>query len=219
MPPSGPPRSSALLLVTVLTVLLGVALSGCAATFGAHLAGPGMPHRMGHGSSTCATTPPTTDATVDVVLMDMGRHAGSGTPLSHRMAGGMAGHMTGQMTGHRVRTRHERMMLVARPLRVSAGQVTFVALNRGSRTHELVVLPLGVRTSVGRRPVTSDRAVDESSALGEASRSCGAGEGDGIAPGSTGWTTLTLTPGRYELVCNRPGHYARGMYAELVVVP
>ena len=27
--------------------------------------------------------------------------------------------------------------------------------------------------------------------------------------------TLTLTPGRYELLCNLPGHYTGGMYTEL----
>ena len=98
-----------------------------------------------------------------------------------------------------------------------AGQVTFVAVNRGSRIHELVVLPLGPHAAVRRRAVRSDRAVDESASLGEASRSCAAGEGNGLQPGTTGWITLRLTPGRYELVCNRPGHYTRGMYTELVV--
>ena len=46
---------------------------------------------------------------------------------------------------------------------------------------------------------------------------CHAGPGDGLAPGSTGWVTLSLHPGRYELVCDEPGHYAAGMYAELTV--
>ena len=40
---------------------------------------------------------------------------------------------------------------------------------------------------------------------------------DGIAPGAAGWVTLHLDPGRYELICNLPGHYAAGMYAELDV--
>jgi uncharacterized cupredoxin-like copper-binding protein len=31
------------------------------------------------------------------------------------------------------------------------------------------------------------------------------------------WVTLTLRLGRYELVCNLPGHYAIGMHAELDV--
>jgi len=28
---------------------------------------------------------------------------------------------------------------------------------------------------------------------------------------------VTLPPGRYELICNLPNHYADGMYQELVV--
>ena len=53
--------------------------------------------------------------------------------------------------------------------------------------------------------------------VGEVSSSCGAGAGEGLTSGSTGWTTLTLPAGRYELVCNLPGHYAAGMYTELDV--
>ncbi len=53
--------------------------------------------------------------------------------------------------------------------------------------------------------------------MGEASRSCGAGVGDGISPGSTGWTTVDLKPGRYELACDQPWHYAAGMFDVLRV--
>ena len=52
---------------------------------------------------------------------------------------------------------------------------------------------------------------------GEVSASCRADAGEGITSGSAGWTTLTLPPGRYELVCNLPNHYAAGMYQELTV--
>src|SRR5664280_1807138 len=34
---------------------------------------------------------------------------------------------------------------------------------------------------------------------------------------NTGWMTLQLPAGRYELVCNLPGHYAAGMRALLIV--
>jgi uncharacterized cupredoxin-like copper-binding protein len=90
-------------------------------------------------------------------------------------------------------------------------------VNQGVRTHELVVLPLSSGQATGARAVGADGQVDESGSLGETSRSCGAGAGNGIAAGATGWVTLTLKPGRYELVCNLPGHYAAGMYTELDV--
>jgi uncharacterized cupredoxin-like copper-binding protein len=99
---------------------------------------------------------------------------------------------------------------------VAAGQVSFVVRNRGGLVHEMLVLPLP-RDGPGTRPVGSDGKVDEAQSLGEASRSCGAGVGDGLAPGSTGWLTLNLTSGRYELICNEPWHYAAGMFDVLTV--
>ena len=106
--------------------------------------------------------------------------------------------------------------LVASPTSVPAGKVSFVVANTGALVHELVVLPLPAG-GPGTRPTGTDGTIDESQGLGEASRSCGAGTGAGIDPGSTGWTTVTLTRGRYELVCNRPWHYVAGMYDVLTV--
>jgi len=99
---------------------------------------------------------------------------------------------------------------------VPAGRVSFVVPNAGALVHELVVLPLPT-DGPGTRPTGADGKIDESQSLGEASRSCGSGTGDGIAPGSTGWTTISLQPGRYELVCDQPWHYAAGMFDVLTV--
>ena len=108
-----------------------------------------------------------------------------------------------------------RMMLRLALHTVPAGTVSFVALNHGTVTHELVVLPLASGASAGTRAVGTDNTVSEDGGVGEASNECGAGAGEGIAPGDASWVTLALKPGRYELVCNLPGHYAAGMYAEL----
>ncbi|MFB9205022.1 sulfocyanin-like copper-binding protein [Nonomuraea spiralis] len=110
-----------------------------------------------------------------------------------------------------------RMRLTVTPSSVPAGKVSLRAYNAGVLAHEVVVLPLPAGQTPGRRVTGSDGRVSETGSLGEASRTCGAGAGNGIAPGSTSWTTLTLRPGRYELLCNFPGHYAAGMYAELDV--
>ncbi len=110
-----------------------------------------------------------------------------------------------------------RMMLRAAPGTVPVGPVTFATTNLGDRRHELVVLPLESWQNLGQRATHSGGQVLERGSLGEASRSCGAGVGSGLRPGTTGWVTLDLAPGRYELICNEPHHYARGMYAELVV--
>lgn len=98
----------------------------------------------------------------------------------------------------------------------AAGAVSIVVDNAGFRTHELVVLPL-LQGNIGERSVGSDGKVSEAGSLGEASRSCGSGAGDGITAGSTGWVTLHLPAGRYELVCNEPWHYYSGMYGEFDV--
>jgi len=136
---------------------------------------------------------------VDVVAADMGGRGMMGG------SGGSGGWMGG------------RMMLRTDRVDVSAGTVTLRLTNAGSVDHELVVLPLAVGQQIGERAVSADGTVDESDSLGEASRTNGAGAGDGIEPGTTGWVTLDLAPGRYELVCNLPGHYAAGMYTLLVV--
>jgi uncharacterized cupredoxin-like copper-binding protein len=156
--------------------------------------GPGAAPGRFAGSG--CTAPALPGSVVEVVAMDMGPRGGM--PM---MGGAGAG----------------RMALHLSTSSVPAGKVSIVVVNRGTRTHELVVLPLAAGSQAGQRPVEADRTVDESGSLGEASRGCAAGEGEGIVPGRTGWVTLTLAPGRYELLCNLPGHYAAGMWAELDV--
>jgi uncharacterized cupredoxin-like copper-binding protein len=134
----------------------------------------------------------------------MGGYMGGYMGGSGGMMGGWAG-MRGMMS------------LQVGPSAVTAGTVSLKVANDGSRTHELVVLPLADGAQDGQRAIGSDGRVAEDASLGEASATCAAGEGDGIAAGSDGWVTLDLGPGRYELVCNLPGHYAAGMYAELDV--
>jgi uncharacterized cupredoxin-like copper-binding protein len=123
--------------------------------------------------------------------------------------------MTSMMSG--VAPVGAHMMLRALPATVSAGKVSFVAENMGWRTHELVVLPLATGAVAGSRVPGADGKVDETGSLGEASNSCAGGAGDGVIAGTVGWITLTLAPGRYELVCNQPNHYADGMWQELDV--
>jgi uncharacterized cupredoxin-like copper-binding protein len=136
------------------------------------------------------SAPSLSGSIVDVRLMNMG---GS-------MMNGMGGTMRLAVTRHSV----------------PDGQVSFRVANVGSLVHELVVLPL-TGGQVGRRPVDAAHQVDESGSLGEASRSCGAGAGDGIDPGSIGWVSINLPAGDYELICNLPGHYTGGMYTDLHV--
>ena len=115
----------------------------------------------------------------------------------------------GMHTGRRMGARRMMMRgwLRAAPTVVPSGRVTFVATNTGGLVHELVVLPLAEGAQAGDRHVTAEDEVDEDDAITEASADCADGRGDGIRPGGAGWVTVRLAPGRYELVCNLPGHY------------
>lgn len=171
---------------------------------GSGMMGPGM---MGTPRSpavpSCAATP-LAGTVVDVTFTDM-----------HGMMGpGMRG--PGMMG---------MMRIVVNPATVPPGQVSFRVTNAGALNHELVVLPLAKGQYPGQRAIGPDGKADETGSVAEASRTCGADRGEenqnamGIAPGASGWTTVTLTPGRYELICNISGHYWTGMYTELDVSP
>ena len=155
--------------------------------------GPRMMGRYPAAPPSCAA-PELPGTVVDVTLTDMGAMMGPGM-----------------------------LRISPYPASIPAGQVSFRAFNTGWLNHELVVLPLAQGQFPGQRSIGSDGKVDETGSLGEASRTCGSDEGDeqsidsGIAPGTTGWTTISLPPGRYELICNIAGHYQSGMYASLDV--
>lgn len=89
--------------------------------------------------------------------------------------------------------------------------------NDGSIDHEMVVLPLADPQTPGTRPISRDGKVDEAGSLGEASKTDGEGTGEGIVAGASGWMTVTLAPGHYELICNLAGHYAAGMFTQITV--
>lgn len=177
----------------------------------------GEPAAMGVTTATGAqhrpecTVPSLPGHVVDVTLTDMGsgmmsRSPGpSSSPVPHGMMSSGPG------------PQDTRMRLSVTPATVPAGTVSLRVSNKGALAHEVLVLPLPSGQTIGKREVGSDQRVDESDSLGEASRDCAAGKGEGIAPGSKGWITLTLRPGHYELVCNFPDHYDRGMYGELDV--
>jgi uncharacterized cupredoxin-like copper-binding protein len=161
--------------------------------------GPGMMNGQMPGyrfSQPTCTTPQNLPGTVVTVMVgDMG--------MSRMMSGDAP--------------RGSRMMLHALPPAVPHGRVSLLVQNMGWRLHEVVVLPLAKAATAGQRAVGADGKVDETGSLGEVSASCTAGAGEGITTGSTGWVTLDLPVGRYELVCNMPNHYAGGMNQELDV--
>jgi len=192
------------------TVMAGLALASCGSVSStgsgmmgaggnstASSTGVGMMGGTGYHFArvTCSAPRSLPGRIVNVTLADMG--------MTQMMGG------TAPLGAH--------MMLRISPANVPAGQISLVASNMGWRTHELVILPLAAGAAAGQRAPGGDGKVAEAGSLGEASHSCANGAGDGITSGSVGWTTLTLPPGRYELVCNLSNHYADGMYEQLAV--
>ncbi len=89
---------------------------------------------------------------------------------------------------------------------VAPGKVTFVVRNAGRVDHELVVL----RTNrpAKKLGLTSFGDVYEVGRVGRTKP---------IDAGRTSTLTVTLQTGHYALICNLPGHYKAGQFADLAV--
>lgn len=187
---------------------LTVALLAAASTVTIAAASGAFTNHQAMAASRCSA-PALPGSVVSVRLVDMRSMMGGGSMMGRR------GPLMGQRDWRSFRP--GMMRVLASPSAVPHGTVSVRVTNAGFLTHELVVLPLPVGQRVGARIPGADGTVSERGSFGEASASCAAGAGEGIAPHSAGWVTLRLPPGRYELVCNLPGHYAAGMYTELDV--
>ena len=214
-----------ILLIACAALVLGIASAvGLAAAIG----GP----RPARPWTSACPTPALGGSVADVTLTDMGAMMGPGTMRPGMMGNGILG--PGMMgngpygpgsanNGYAWQNGYPwpgmgMMHVSVVPSSVPAGPASFRVHNSGVLTHEVIVLPLGPGQYPGQRAIGVDGKVDESGSLGEASRSCGADEGDGILAGANAWTTINLRSGRYELLCNIAGHYGGGMYAEFDVL-
>jgi uncharacterized cupredoxin-like copper-binding protein len=180
------------IILGIASVILLTALSLVAVGVLGSVVNPGG---TGFLSRTRCVAPNLPGPVISVSLTNMGG------PMMRRPNGMMGGAM--RMTADRSTVAH--------------GTVSFLVTNAGTISHELVILPLPDSQIPGTRPIGADAKIDEAFSLGEASNTCAEGPGQGILPGASGWVTVTLPPGRYELVCNLPGHYAAGMYTQLTV--
>ena len=85
----------------------------------------------------------------------------------------------------------------------TAGKIDFVVRNAGALDHEFVV----VRTDEAAPDLGTDEA-DEAGAVDEI---------QDLPAGATKLLSVTLPAGHYVLLCNLPGHYVGGMYADFTV--
>ncbi len=94
----------------------------------------------------------------------------------------------------------------------TAGQATIEAPNDGSVEHELVLFK--TNKNPANLPTEANGDVDEEKLDKEAE---GAGEIADVGAGETKSEEFDLTPGKYVMFCNLPGHYAQGMYGTITV--
>ena len=86
-----------------------------------------------------------------------------------------------------------------------AGRTTFAVTNRDSMAHELVIIKTSRKA--GDLPMNGDVASEKGKV----------GAADDIAKGQTKRVTVNLKKGHYALICNIPGHYKGGMFADFTV--
>ncbi|MEZ2354157.1 hypothetical protein [Caballeronia sp. RCC_10] len=90
-----------------------------------------------------------------------------------------------------------------------AGRVTFKVTNEANSNtaHEFVVLKTD--TDEARLRVRNGQVTE--------SRFRKIGELEDLDRRSTKRLSVTLSPGHYVLICNRPGHYEMGMHSSLII--
>jgi uncharacterized cupredoxin-like copper-binding protein len=84
------------------------------------------------------------------------------------------------------------------------GKVKFVVTNVGKLEHEFVV----IKTNKPAGNLLKGKEANETGAVGEI---------DGVPAGQARTVTLTLRRGHYALICNLPGHYLTGQFADFYV--
>ena len=112
--------------------------------------------------------------------------------------------MTNQPDGRQI------MTLSQNP--VHAGPVLFKVMNHSPNSvHEFLVL----RTDLDPEAFP----MEDSGIRVDESKVSGIKELGDLDPGKSGQMPMTLSPGRYVLFCNQPGHFMAGMFATLTVTP
>jgi len=90
-----------------------------------------------------------------------------------------------------------------------AGEITFNITNEATELeHEFVVVKSDL--------AAADQPTDEEGIVPEDQIDL-IDEQEALFPGDSGELTLDLEPGHYVLMCNLPGHYTEGMYADFTV--
>ncbi len=103
------------------------------------------------------------------------------------------------------------MRILASPAQVQPGRVTFDVQNDSKAlVHEMLLL---------KRPAGGKLPYDAATQRVIEARTVKLVDTDDIKPGASVTETVSLKPGRYEIICNQPGHYMQGMKTPFTVAP
>ena len=95
---------------------------------------------------------------------------------------------------------------------VKAGTTTIEAPNEGAVEHELVLFKTNMSPAALPTEASGDVSEEKLDEVAEE-----AGEIPDVEAGETKSEEFDLTPGKYVMFCNLPGHYAQGMYGTVTV--
>ena len=101
-----------------------------------------------------------------------------------------------------------------------AGRLTFEAVNEGMSAHELVILRTDLRlTDLPRKEAKAQSGLVPEYLVDEGDDQINiVDEIEEFPSGTSQKKTVSLSPGRYVLFCNIPGHYDKGMHASIQIV-
>ncbi len=97
------------------------------------------------------------------------------------------------------------------PATASAGSVTFSITNNGPSVHEFVVFKTDLAPDKLPQDTDNHKVNEDGAGLTKVD------EVESIDSGGTGKLTVTLTPGKYVVICNIAAHYEQGMHAGFTV--
>lgn len=101
------------------------------------------------------------------------------------------------------------LAVVPDTLTTAAGPITFVVHNDGVARHDFYVLKTDLPAD--KLPTNTGEVLVTATGIESIGRIAN------IDIGSSGSLSLNLTPGKYVLICNVPGHYDEGMYVGFLV--
>lgn len=113
--------------------------------------------------------------------------------------------------GTKINVTAKEMVLQLSSATAPAGWVEFVVKNEGQKPHEFVVLKN--EYTAKKLPLKGGNLAEDVKGL----KNVGEINESKLTSGATQTLQLNLTPGRYLLVCNLPGHFQAGMKTEFTV--